>query len=124
MPTSLFSDSDTIVENALPLTRWGLLIAYDSLSAYDTDSSLLAFDTSFVATNAAGCDSSVDLSLRVLRNRQTVLDTAVCAAGLPLTWHGVVFDSADFDLLLPPPLHHSDTLLLAASTGADSVVVL
>ena len=121
---SHFADTDTIVENALPLTRWGLLIAYDSLSAYDTDSSLLAFDTSFVATNAAGCDSSVDLSLRVLRNRQTVLDTAVCAAGLPLTWHGVVFDSADFDLLLPPPLHHSDTLLLAASTGADSVVVL
>lgn len=122
--SSLFAESDTVVENALPLSRWGLLVSADSLLPDSADRSLLVFDSSFVLSNAAGCDSSVSLSLRVFRNRLTVLDTVACTASLPLHWQGTVFDSADFDFLVLDSLHHTDTLLLAAVSGADSVVLL
>ena len=73
---------DTIVENALP---------YDTLGLHFTGSGVQS--ATIPAVN--GCDSIVTVMLEVLPNTYLSYDTAVCAAALPLSWHGHLFTSAD-----------------------------
>lgn len=63
--------------------------------------------------NSVGCDSALTLYLTVLYNVTTPMDTAVCDYELPVTWHGLTFDTAGTQY---------DTL--TASTGVDSVLAL
>ena len=61
--------------------------------------------------NAAGCDSLLTLVLTVLYNVTNAVDTTVCAANLPITWHGHVYTAAG-----------THTNVLTASNGVDSTV--
>lgn len=62
-------------------------------------------------TNAANCDSNLTVNLTVIYNVSQIVDTIVCAANLPYTWHGYTFVTAG---------NHTDTL--HTSNNADSVV--
>ena len=62
-------------------------------------------------TNAANCDSNLTIILTVIYNVSQVVDTIVCVANLPYTWHGHIFSTAG---------NYTDTLL--TSNDADSVV--
>ena len=65
----------------------------------------------FVFPSSNGCDSVVTLILTVYQNITTAVDTTVCAADLPYTWHGHTFTTAG-----------SYPVTLLTSHGADSVV--
>jgi len=82
---------DTIIENALP---------YDTLGLHFTDAGVQT--ATLMAAN--GCDSIVTVMLEVLRNTFVTYDTSVCAAALPLNWHGYYFTGAGtrYDTLINP----------------------
>ena len=65
----------------------------------------------FVLSNSNGCDSVVTLILTVYPNVATSVDTTVCAANMPFTWHGHTFTAAG-----------SHAVTLQTSHGADSTV--
>ena len=94
---------DTIVlENNLPLQLNG--------QTYQTDST---FTQTLVGANAYGCDSLLTVNLTVRYNVITTLYDTICESQLPITWNGILFDTAGVQ----------DTVL-TASTGADSTVVM
>ena len=87
-----------VIENALPIQYNG--ISYGQAGTY----------TQYL-TNALGCDSIITLNVVVYYNVTNTVDTTVCAADLPFTWHGHNYTTAGT---------HVVTLL--TSHGADSVV--
>ena len=88
----------TVVENNLPYQLNG--------SPYTTSGTYTQH-----LDNAAGCDSLLTLVLTVLYNVTNAVDTTVCAANLPITWHGHVYTAAG-----------THTNVLTASNGVDSTV--
>jgi gliding motility-associated-like protein len=98
LPTTYGTFDTVIVENALPLQYNG--ISYVEAGTY----------TQYF-TNALGCDSVLTIHLTVYQNVTTTVDTTVCAADLPYTWHGHNFTAAGTHMVT-----------LFTSHGADSVV--
>ena len=98
IPTTYETVDTAIVQNALPL------IFNDSI--YNAQGS---YSQHYI--NAAGCDSVLTVNLTVYPNVTVQVDTTVCAANMPCTWHGHSFTAAG-----------SHTVTLLTSHGADSVV--
>ena len=88
----------SVVQNDLPYTLNG--VDYSATGTYDQH-----------FTNAVGCDSTLTLHLTVYPNVTAQVDTTVCAADLPYTWHGHSFAAAG-----------NHTVTLQTSHGADSTV--
>ena len=99
---------DTIVENQLPYHFTNGQI--DTVFAVGTPH---LTTSRFMLSNANGCDSAVTLKLTVILNVSVELDSAVCPSALPLIWNGVEFSDAG-----------TDTAVVPASTGSDSVIVM
>ena len=99
---------DTIVENQLPYHYTNGQV--DTVFAVGTPHSTTS---RFMLSNANGCDSAVTLKLTVILNVSVELDSAVCPSALPLIWNGVEFSDAG-----------TDTAVVPASTGSDSVIVM
>ena len=91
-----------VVQNALPFHMGGVALSHPV-----TDTILAGM------TNAAGCDSSITLSLCIWPNKETETDTSLCEHLLPLAWHNHTIDAPG-----------SYVAQLATSHGADSVVTL
>ena len=89
-----------VVENSLPFVAGG--VAFNASA-----------DTLFHLVNAAGCDSSLHLVLRVFPNGSASLDSTVCPSALPLVWNGVTFPAAG-----------TRTVTLLTTQGADSTVTM
>ena len=88
----------SVIQNNLPYTLNG--ISYSAGGIYTQ-----------TFTNTVDCDSIMTLNLTVYYNVTTQVDTTVCAANLPFTWHGHSFTAAG-----------THTVTLLTSHGADSVV--
>lgn len=91
----------SIVENDLPYSFMGLLF-FDDVS-----------DTLLTDTTSAGCDSNVNFTLHIARNKLTVVTDTVCLSATPYLWAGHQYTSSIID-----------TALFFTSEGADSVVIL
>ena len=91
---------DTIVENQLPYHTNGLTFNGPGMQ---------------IATlsNTDGCDSVVTVYLHVYNNVSVEADSIICDNALPLLWNGVSFNGTD-----------TQTVLLTASTGADSTLTM
>ena len=96
----------TIIQNSLPFHYINGQI--DTTFAVGTPQ---FSSTLFTYTNTLGCDSVVTLNLTVYQNVTTAVDTTVCAADLPYTWHGHSFAAAG-----------NHTVTLQTSHEADSTV--
>ncbi|MBO7446224.1 MAG: gliding motility-associated C-terminal domain-containing protein [Bacteroidales bacterium] len=92
---------DTIVENQLP--DWTYQDSYFMGEA----------DSVFHLLNHVGCDSAVNYHLHVYLNQYVTLDSTLCENDLPLVWNGETFTASDVR-----------TVILPASTGADSVITM
>jgi len=91
---------DTIVENQLPHTWWGL--TFDN-----------KIDTTIVIPLPGGCDSIIYYSLTVWNNQNIRLVEDICDDTLPFAWYGYTFNTDD-----------SVTFTVTDSHGADSTVTL
>lgn len=98
---------DTVVENSLPYTRFGL--------TYSTD----VADSLAIITNMAGCDSLISYNLHVHWNVATSVDSTTCLINLPLIWNNVVFDTT-----LTTTSTMTRSVTYATWGGADSVVTM
>lgn len=108
---STAADSDTIVQNQLPWSWNGLTFTADHLTTLTPE--MRSLDTVTTIANAVGCDSTINYSLLVYWNRQTLLDSAICDDLLPLTWEGLTFTQAGtLDTVIP------------TANGADSTLTL
>lgn len=105
---------DTVTENALPYIVNGevLFPALPPTRPYPAGGKIL-FDTTLLRTNAAGCDSVVNLSLTVWLNKTDTADSTVCRHVLPMTWNGVEFSDAG-----------QQTVMLTGSQGVDSMLTM
>ena len=103
-PLASTYDTLTLLENQLP---------YDFALANTTFTmqSPLVSSTSYTLTSSQGCDSVVLVTVYIYHNVATQVDTTVCAASLPITWHGHSYTAAG-----------SFTTTLLTTNGADSVV--
>ncbi|MBQ3734961.1 MAG: gliding motility-associated C-terminal domain-containing protein, partial [Bacteroidales bacterium] len=97
-PLSYTTIDTAVIENALPLQ-------YNEISYIEAGTYTQNF------TNTLGCDSILTIHLTVYQNVTTIVDTTVCAADLPYTWHGHNFTAAG-----------THVVTLFTSHGADSVV--
>ena len=95
-------DYQTIPQNALPYTY------LDTVFNVGTPEFSVV---TFSLTKEDGCDSIVTLHLTVLPNMAVQVDTTVCAADMPFTWHEHTFTAAG-----------SHVVTLLSTTGVDSVV--
>ena len=96
----LASADTTVCENELPFTWNG-----QSVDA--------AGDYTAALTSAAGCDSTLTLTVTVVNNILASADTTVCENELPFTWNGQSVDAAgDY------------TAALSSAAGCDSTVTL
>ena len=98
LPPVTATDEQTIVENQLPYTWNGV-----TFTSEGTQTAVL--------TDSDGCDSNVTMTLHVIPNETTSVDTTVCANALPLTWQGVTFTEAG-----------TQTVVYTAALGNDSTV--
>ncbi|MBO6080426.1 MAG: hypothetical protein J6P54_05615, partial [Bacteroidales bacterium] len=99
-------DTLELVENQLPY------YFAPTGTTYTMDSPAVSQQT-YTLTTVQGCDSVVTLTVMIHPNITQYVDTSVCASALPLTWHGVVFESMG-----------TQSITSLASTGADSTVVM
>ncbi len=96
----LASADTTVCENQIPFTWNGQNID----AAGDYTASL---------TSAAGCDSTVTLTVNVVNNILASADTTVCENQIPFTWNGIDITAAgDYPVTLP------------SAAGCDSTVTL
>lgn len=113
------SAHDTLVENALPFSRYGIVFNSDGLAGHNTIPCLLA-DTLVTLHHPGLCDSLVHYTLHVWPNRRQQIDTTLCDNMLPATWNGVTF-------ALPAESNSNtlyDSILLSTTHGADSLVAM
>ena len=99
-PSVTGTDVQTIVENDLPYTWNGVVFTEEGVQTA-------------VLTNANGCDSTVTMTLHVIPNVFTSIDTTVCESALPLQWQGVYFTEAGTQSVIYP-----------TTLGADSTVTM
>ncbi|MBR4535057.1 MAG: gliding motility-associated C-terminal domain-containing protein, partial [Bacteroidales bacterium] len=71
--------------------------------------------------NNAGCDSVLTLNMTVLYNVTVEVDSVICDGELPFTWNGVTFAAEDIYSVTSSAM---DSVVLTASTGVDSTVVM
>ncbi|MBO4646017.1 MAG: gliding motility-associated C-terminal domain-containing protein [Bacteroidales bacterium] len=100
LPNTSSQETQTIVENQLPYTWNGV-----TFTGEGTQQAVL--------TAANGCDSVVTMTLIVLPNTTTEIDTTVCSNALPLTWNGMTFTEGG-----------SQQLVLEAANGTDSIIIM
>ena len=106
-----YGSLDTIVlENDLPLSLNGF--------EYMTDS---VYTQTLLAANVNGCDSILTVNMTVLYNVMVEVDSIICDGELPFTWNGVAFAAEDIDSISSSA---TDSVVLTASTGVDSTVVM
>ena len=98
--THVTTDSQTICENELPYTWNGV-----TFNAAGVNTATLQ--------DAAGCDSTVIMTLLVNPSYSNNLSMSICESELPYTWNGVVFSTAG-----------TQTLNLQSVNGCDSVVTM
>lgn len=91
---------DTIVENQLPYTTHGLVFHSEGVQIA-------------TLTNHNGCDSIVTIYLHVYHNVTAEADSVICDDVLPFLWNGISFTESD-----------TQTVILTASTGADSTLTM
>lgn len=91
---------DTIVENQLPYSTHGLV--------FNSEGMQIA-----TLTNQNGCDSIVTIYLHVYHNVTAEADSVICDDALPLLWNGISYTESD-----------TQTVVLTASTGADSTLTM
>ena len=108
IPTTYASVDTIVLENNLPLHYNDSL--YRESGVY----------TQYLVNNA-GCDSVLTLNMTVLYNVTVEVDSVICDGELPFTWNGVVFTAEDIDSV---SFSATDSVLLTASTGVDSTVVM
>lgn len=108
------SMSDTLLENDLPYIVDGDVIvpALQSPPPYPSGGTMTV-DTTVVRTNAAGCDSVVNMTLTVFLNTADTADSTICRHELPLTWNGATFNDGG-----------EQTVTLTGSHGIDSVLTM
>ena len=99
-PSVTGADEQTIVENQLPYTWNGVVFTQEG-------------NQTAVLTNANGCDSTVTMTLHVIPNVFTSIDTTVCASALPIQWHGVTFTNEG-----------TQSVVYQTALGADSTVTM
>ena len=100
LPSNHFEATDTVIENALPVSFNGTVFADDA-------------DTVFAYTNRYGCDSLIHYVLKVWHNVVETYDTAICSNHIPAYWRAVLFHGAG-----------DTTMHLLSVHGADSTVTL
>ena len=110
LPTTYATLDTSMLENNLPLQLNGY--SYEEPGPYTQ---------TLFNENAAGCDSILTVQLTVLYNVTVEVDSVVCETDLPLSWNGVDFTASahqndSFTLM--------DSVLLTASNGVDSTVVM
>ena len=93
----------TVVENELPYH------INDTISFMDEG------DYTVVIPNAAGCDSTINLTLVVSNNVTASAYDTICETELPFTWNNVTFHTTG---------DSSATVTLTAVSGADSVLTM
>lgn len=99
VPTT--GEIDTVIlQNNLPLVINGH--SYNAPNTYTQHFS-----------NVNGCDSTLIIDMQVLYNVQTMADSSLCQASLPLTWNGKTFTAAG-----------TQNAVLTAANGVDSTVVM
>jgi len=114
LQTSSFTHHDTIVENLLPYTSYGLNLTrqafIDSMQTNDSRPLQLC-DSIWTIANSQGCDSTIHLSLHVWPNISNDADSTVCEGSLPLLWNGTAFntDSTASATLTAHGLHGEDS---------------
>lgn len=94
------TDEQTIVENQLPYTWNGVVFTSEGTQTT-------------VLTAANGCDSTLTMTLHVIPNVYTNIDTTVCANALPLQWNGVTFTEEG-----------TQSVVYTAALGSDSTVTM
>jgi hypothetical protein len=109
-PTTYGTMDTTILENDLPLLLNG--------QSYVTDS---IFSQTLIGVNSNGCDSVLTVNMTVLYNVTVNVDSVICETELPLTWNGVTFVS---DSIHQDSHSFTQSAVLTASTGVDSIVVM
>lgn len=105
-PLSYTTIDTAIIQNNLPFHYVNGLID----TTFGAGTTMIS-TSQFVFPNVNGCDSVVTLNLMVYQNVANTVDTSVCAADMPYTWHGHNFTAAG-----------SFPMTLLTSHGADSVV--
>ena len=108
IPTTYASVDIIVLENNLPLHYNDSL--YRENGVY----------TQYLVNNA-GCDSVLTLNMTVLYNVTVEVDSIICDGELPFTWNGVTFAAEDIDSVTSSAM---DSVVLTASTGVDSTVVM
>jgi len=98
--THVTTDSKTICESELPYEWNGI-----TFNAAGVNTATLQ--------DAAGCDSTVIMTLLVNPSYSDNLSMSICESELPYTWNGVVFNTAG-----------TQTLNLQSVNGCDSVVTM
>ncbi len=88
----------TICSNDLPLNWNGFV--YSTAGTY--------IDT---IPNREGCDSILTLNLTINNISTSTIDTIICAANLPYTWHGLTFNTSG-----------TQTITLTNAINCDSIV--
>ena len=109
-PITYGSLDTTVLENDLPLMLNGF--------SYMTDS---VFTQTLFAANANGCDSVLMVNMTVLYNVTVEVDSVICDGELPFVWNDVTFTVEDIDSV---SFSAMDSVVLRASTGVDSMVVM
>ena len=109
-PTTYGTMDTTILENDLPLLLNG--------QSYVTDS---IFSQTLLGVNSNGCDSVLTVNMTVLYNVTVNVDSVICETELPLTWNGVTFVA---DSIAEGSHSFTQSAILTASTGVDSIVVM
>ena len=108
IPTTYASVDTIVLENNLPL--------YFNDSVYQGN----GVYTQYLVNNA-GCDSVLTLNMTVLYNVTVTVDSVICDGELPFTWNGVTFAVEDIDSVTSSAM---DSVVLIASTGVDSTVIM
>ncbi len=100
IPTTYGTLDTTVLENNLPLTLNGEAIAGEGQYTQNL-------------LNADGCDSILSITVTILYNITTEVDSTVCESELPVVWEGVTFTEAG-----------TQSTTLTASTGVDSTIAM
>ena len=108
IPTTYASVDTIVLENNLPLH-------YNDAVYWESN----VYTQSLV--NNAGCDSVLTVNMTVLYNVTVEVDSIICDGELPFTWNGVIFAAEDIDSVTSSAM---DSVVLTASTGVDSTVVM
>ena len=103
-PLAATYDTLTLMENQLPYH-------YAPTNTIYTMQSPLVSQSTYTLTSSQGCDSVVQLMVYIYHNVSYQVDTTVCAANLPYTWHGHSFAAAGIHVVTMQTSHGADSIV-------------